>query len=816
MNTRTIPITLTDGREPLIVDFAGYTGEHRASLLEIKIPDGLKDAGAKYYIEYSRLSGEAQRSDYLELSPDGGKILYYIPSAITNQLVSECFVNAVLTENGEVARKIKSKKVILNFYPSPNPDELIDERCGDKLYELLEAVKSGSVEGLLSGDFKLEELIKRLSAAGYGPVNEYLQEIKDCILPLYLKGYEYGKAIEVGDASEANLMSLAVIGETKTAGEPSPLSPVAITGAGPGLTVNIYGKKTVFDGSDDEIWMERFPVSDNNVHVYYISLDDSVTGVRTSDAEGFTSVNAIQTFAVPLFRYSDHPTEKYKYFSSAAETAEAWKNWLKLNPVTVTYTSSISQTLISPLYSAGGDADNFDFASGKLSKKICRCALTGDDEEMWVEETAGENAGSKLYHMQNILAKDGQAVICTHFPSGDITSPQSGDNGICCKDGGLYVRMRADTGVNGLAAFKNWLSEQYENGLQVDILYKLDAVSCVIYGELEEMMQAFLNAPLQARPVSGCLPVMRLSSPDECSHLISLTYAKDANENYTPIISWKQAVEGLGKGLYAAQLSGDNALNGLKDGRYRYSIEPGSADANIVGWAGDTVVNSFYQAENRFRWQFFFDTSGRAGFRAKYGQFTDGDKATEITGLFLSFTLTNGTVSDCCDLSLRSGVHYAHNGAGQTGAANRPTGDAGFMIRLGRGFMPNISSAFNLFLCQASNEIYIKSYNTQTGWGEWKKMLSPSDFQYEFDTAAKSGYQKLQGGIILQWGKSVPSGGFVSAVFPEPFPSGCQSVTVTGRADGTAAVPASCGNVTNTGFTIASAASEVFWQAIGM
>lgn len=96
---------------------------------------------------------------------------------------------------------------------------------------------------------------------------------------------------------------------------------------------------------------------------------------------------------------------------------------------------------------------------------------------------------------------------------------------------------------------------------------------------------------------------------------------------------------------------------------------------------------------------------------------------------------------------------------------------------------------------------------------------------------AASGYQKLPGGLILQWGSvSAGTGGAGTAItFPVAYPSACRSVA-TGCDQSTVGVIEVCGpyNITASGFTIVASSSpstggtwdtstarQCWWMAIG-
>ena len=78
--------------------------------------------------------------------------------------------------------------------------------------------------------------------------------------------------------------------------------------------------------------------------------------------------------------------------------------------------------------------------------------------------------------------------------------------------------------------------------------------------------------------------------------------------------------------------------------------------------------------------------------------------------------------------------------------------------------------------------------NTVSGSkAQFNTALNDGDFAFlsDFDKSlATNGYQKLPGGLIIQWGsgQSIPSSGSVAVSFPTAFPNACFTVTLTGSA----------------------------------
>ena len=84
-----------------------------------------------------------------------------------------------------------------------------------------------------------------------------------------------------------------------------------------------------------------------------------------------------------------------------------------------------------------------------------------------------------------------------------------------------------------------------------------------------------------------------------------------------------------------------------------------------------------------------------------------------------------------------------------------------------------------------------------------------------------NGYQKLPGGLKLQWGFRSAASGTVSVTFPIAFSSACYSVTATRATGGADIWPPQIQSISTTGFTYiqsgnTTANMPVYWMAIGL
>jgi len=96
-----------------------------------------------------------------------------------------------------------------------------------------------------------------------------------------------------------------------------------------------------------------------------------------------------------------------------------------------------------------------------------------------------------------------------------------------------------------------------------------------------------------------------------------------------------------------------------------------------------------------------------------------------------------------------------------------------------------------------------------------------TDFTGSNQSLATSGYQKLVGGLIMQWGFSAITGnGNTAIAFSITFPNSCVNVQITQEGIDTTAdlVPYRVNTVTTTGFNVRNTMSvvpNVYWFAIG-
>jgi hypothetical protein len=96
-----------------------------------------------------------------------------------------------------------------------------------------------------------------------------------------------------------------------------------------------------------------------------------------------------------------------------------------------------------------------------------------------------------------------------------------------------------------------------------------------------------------------------------------------------------------------------------------------------------------------------------------------------------------------------------------------------------------------------------------------------NDFTGSNQSLSSDGYQKLPGGLIIQWGTFTPSSSTTSLTFPIAFSTACLTVQTmdrfTGDTGGGNQLTALNADPTTTGavFSSSTAVSLVYWFALG-
>lgn len=111
-----------------------------------------------------------------------------------------------------------------------------------------------------------------------------------------------------------------------------------------------------------------------------------------------------------------------------------------------------------------------------------------------------------------------------------------------------------------------------------------------------------------------------------------------------------------------------------------------------------------------------------------------------------------------------------------TGLSNLPTGWAQgrYVIDVSGG----TNYASQLLANPHNRDVAIRSYNGMV-WTSWEKLVTVGVFTGDNQNKSTTGYQKLPGGVIIQWGQVTTNNGVGVWTFPIAFPTICAQVFVS-------------------------------------
>lgn len=174
------------------------------------------------------------------------------------------------------------------------------------------------------------------------------------------------------------------------------------------------------------------------------------------------------------------------------------------------------------------------------------------------------------------------------------------------------------------------------------------------------------------------------------------------------------------------------------------------------------------------------------------------------------------------------GVHFSIAEGALTFSANVAAGVQIYVHGLGIGKAMITPSAGSVGLAQLLAQVYANASEAQ-GLSNTIKLLSPAGLRDAFKGANQAlsgnGYQKLPGGLIIQWGSTITSaGGTVAVTFPIAFPSAAFSVVGMHLGAGNATVISTALSQTSVTLALGSSGSlgqspsgsgTIRWIAIG-
>ena len=226
---------------------------------------------------------------------------------------------------------------------------------------------------------------------------------------------------------------------------------------------------------------------------------------------------------------------------------------------------------LSPLYSLPGNiSDSYDAVSGKEVRRT-KC-VKFDGGEDWIKSTQTENR----FLLEDGDWKANQNPICSHYPSGANTGVW-----IDSYNGGrLIIDVPAEQGITDLASWGYFLSDQYQEGTPVTVVYELSEPEKTVH--MPEEIPVTEDTRLIAADAGGMQAVYLQVPEGKAFH----TQLQDANGNVLCPSTDADSVFGLAKvaktGKYS-DLTGAPAEIPFETGSFSMSPMPGTCYYQRVG-----------------------------------------------------------------------------------------------------------------------------------------------------------------------------------------------------------------------------------------
>lgn len=198
---------------------------------------------------------------------------------------------------------------------------------------------------------------------------------------------------------------------------------------------------------------------------------------------------------------------------------------------------------------------------------------------------------------------------------------------------------------------------------------------------------------------------------------------------------------------------------------------------------------------------------------------------TSLSGLTTPLSIAQGGTAGATAAAARTSLGVAASGANSditslsgltTALSIAQGGTASTTASAARTALGAAASGANTDITSLSAPALGAATAATAAVGTRTTQVATTAFVNPAQSLAVSGYVKLAGGLIIQWGQASASVAGVTVTFPLAFPTNCQSVTnsFSNQTNPPCAEVASLGT---TGFTaiVSSGSPSMYWMAIG-
>lgn len=537
------------------LEFAGYCGEHKATRLAFIIPrEEIVAENIACYIEYSRLSGERFRTEYLSYDDEEGAVIFDIPRALTGELSTECALCIEELSQGELISLKKPISLELVFLPSADADKLCEEKYSSELYRLLEALRNDELS-VLSPDLseeRLLELLSELDARMSQAEQSCAQAIEDMSLAAsrerevserdmqrhLLKGKKASTGeIVLDDADTALLLSLRVRGETRQAAPPLPLAPSVLSFPCEGeICIGLSDRVKLLYGTESEGW-RAVESPEPDIYCYVCPCPEAVEGDTSSYAPGYIKSTGSPFVGMGAGLMFDSANGREKIFTSTRSSLSSFCAELAKRPIELHFASELRQSLFCTMASLNESYCSYDAVTGELSLPVGADNLDGSED--WQFDMDYYSSTATQYYIENELFADCDEIICSHFPSGAEALNSSA--AIFQREGRLYLRLPHELQISSAANLKAWLQECYEEGCPVSYVAPYTRQGRLLAERMEEMLLSLVGKRPQPQEIRSSCFGCGYSVNDEAP--LEVTYIRELSRVIEQLESETQGIE---------------------------------------------------------------------------------------------------------------------------------------------------------------------------------------------------------------------------------------------------------------------------------